>query len=1302
MANLIGFLKNSSIGVLGLPVNLERKLLQRQCHTLMGLFSSLQLFKAGKESCLKDFEIEEIEQINIIFKEHLAQSDLSPTPSKPLDTSSAQKHNGSALMPLPPKRPGSRPVKNPYLHIAEPRLIEFESIFQSKLKNIDLVGEILITRDELNELSALFRRIFEKNSSNKVLDIFEKILPACYIVYLVAQGVYGYNGGDYWTAVNVALNPPTNFHFGHLFEILIKRYGLVVFEELQNKSTHYVSLILAHGGIPVYSLDDYFNNLILPSIIRPQYSGLEGSELVDALLDSSLVTTTDKPVIHFLEYGGRVAQDVFNRSRRLVLNWQQTQTIPPIEEIGLPGHMVDFFTEWVKNQGVSAVSVRGPRTSIRKPDLCLDPWGIGVFFKLPAQSMPLLDEVDYEWQVNDGKIQQRIPVQIDTQGWTKEYTVRIDIPTDSYSVKFCAGLKEYVWVFNTPGKIFFFDPAKSTLLNHPLNEETWILYPRQLYTRVDDGDGTQIEELPALPGHWYQLRVEGWDLSDTKKLSFMQQEMIYKSFDIKRKEVFYPLTLTNGTLLETNLSGEEIYPVYLGKPPVLRIPIVTGNDPNEYINRWRISIKAIGAADPNQHVQFLISELPDIAYIIKTDCIDVQLDHKVLLNSRPIGTFEISAYGPLGQDAKFIICIIPDLNVKGIAEVYIPNRKGAPQVNLAVDLGLTDYLQPKGGSSNIRIQTNRPGKFSLIVPPDISRLDMQVLREYLDDEIIVPFSLRVRRLRWRLVTQDVLEKWSDELLDVSIPSFLRLNSPLLIISLPGITSQTANLYLRLLDINGTELIRIQPAGKSTKYPSDFWRFDLSVLQSNLRETAAPILRLELVGDGVMEGVSIALPVVSFTQAIDIRSVVVQSDELPEHYQFRVSWNEFTHLQNRNIYLWSIWRPWQPVQSLSVPDHVSNYFEFLLAKDQLVKGQYRLGFAIVDPWVGGGPPVVPPDEGTLWTGDFEISASERQAYLGKFAQSFDEHLELAMINTFSIDTCESPIELKWCCKNIRLATSQQVLILFHLLKQTEQEELLELLGENVISPAVLAQMLNYAHGSSGVVQEVSELLRYAPHPSKWTDSACELLFDFEDYHWRINALRGLVNKKPQKAVKGVLSLIKSGAISLEDAVELLYENKPNVIEPLKSGHPKNATAQKLLELLSLYNPDTGLPTVRPGTWVRTNAGWGKIEEIQDITSHASVEEFMINQGAFKLFVRLHIEMDPAFQGERAIIDMQKKTVAFPRAKQVYCCEYCHDFVTATRDMYRSHILLMHSGKYLTPPSSTTTIFFNTIEFDHSRK
>jgi hypothetical protein len=180
------------------------------------------------------------------------------------------------------------------------------------------------------------------------------------------------------------------------------------------------------------------------------------------------------------------------------------------------------------------------------------------------------------------------------------------------------------------------------------------------------------------------------------------------------------------------------------------------------------------------------------------------------------------------------------------------------------------------------------------------------------------------------------------------------------------------------------------------------------------------------------------------------------------------------------------------------------------------------------------------------------------------------------------------------------------------------------------------------------------------------------------------------------------MIKKGVFDIEDAVELLFENRPRIIEIYKTDYPNDSIAKKIVEFLQLYNPYSGLPMVRVGTWVRTDAGWGKIESIQDMISRTSVEEFLEGQGVYKLVVQLHIDIDFALKGERAVIDMREKTLAFQRAKSTYICDHCQEFMSTHRDIYKTHITRIHPGKYPTAPSKQTMFVYTFLEFDHSRK
>jgi len=130
---------------------------------------------------------------------------------------------------------------------------------------------------------------------------------------------------------------------------------------------------------------------------------------------------------------------------------------------------------------------------------------------------------------------------------------------------------------------------------------------------------------------------------------------------------------------------------------------------------------------------------------------------------------------------------------------------------------------------------------------------------------------------------------------------------------------------------------------------------------------------------------------------------------------------------------------------------------------------------------------------------------------------------------------------------------------------------------------------------------------------------------------------LVAKDIAKAVNWIVKLLQQSRLSLEDAVELLYEEKHAAIEQLRNNKSV-PIAEQLLDLLSRYNPYSGLPVVRVGSWVLTNAGWGRIEEILDPRTRISVDSFLEGEGKYILSVALHISESYDLTGEKALINM----------------------------------------------------------------
>ena len=1292
MSSLIGLLKGRSINALELPDNLQKKVNDGNIQTLWDLFSFLQKVKAYPENTNTDMSNEDIKSLDKTLKDYLAANQTDQTSNS---TTPESAPTGSRS-PLPPKK--STTTK--YQGILTRDLLEKELYYSPQLRGVELVGEIPISKDELSLLAHLFRDAFSQHSAKEVLEAIEKLAPASFVIFLVGQGVYGYNGGDYWSSVEEALGCKTGFVFGQTFERIIRRHRLASFEELQKKSTRYVSLILAHGGVPVYSLDDYFSNYVLTSIHRPQYMGLDGEEALNALLSSSVVTTTDKPVTHFFEYGGKVALDIYNRSRRLLLQWQPGQTIPSIEETGLPRHMVEHFVNWAKTKQPVITPIRNNRNRLQRPEFCLDPWGLGIFLKLPSQSVPVLDAADCRWIIQTESNTQEVAIEIDSQGYTREITIRMDMVSDAYTVKFVQGNAEFEWIFDAQNSIYVFDPNQGTFSPRLTNNEVWIIYPQQMELIITEGDGYQTEELPSLPGNWTSLKAEGWELTNAREITFFKQGIPLKVYEIKQQEWIQPPFLSGGARLQTNLAGNDA--LFVGSPPRIRIPVLDGIDLQDLLERWRISIKPIGFADPENACQIRLSELPNTALSISNYGIDILLEHENLLNTRPSGVFQLIMWGPLGQDVTYKISCWPECDISGINELYIPDRQGALPIQVEVHTGLLDQLETLDGKNDLNIRNAQPGLFSVTVPPEKSRVNMQIVRDVREGTLSVPLEFRVRRLRWQLVSQDMIDTWSDDLLEVGTELFVQMKSPLLIVSIPGLNSESVDLYLRLLDLNSNELLRVEPARRNEKHSGDFWRFDLNVLQSNLRESRAPILRLELVARGIVQDDLIQLPVISFTRSINVQDISMNLQEDDSKYVLDLRWHEQYPLQNRCVYLWSLWRPWTPVVRIEIPDNAHNQHIFNLNKDGFSGGEYRLGFAIVDPWVNAIPPVHPPEAGRLGTFELEVASEQRLAHLEKHAQLFEDHLELILINFAKRNYSDIIRDVRWCISNLAQASGTQVLILKEHLEIQELKPFLEQMGEQVVTNDILSMLLNEVRTGTLTSANVSSILNYAPMISLWSNSVCELLLDFDDRKWRLKALQGLVTKNPELAAKGTLSMIKNGLFDIEDAVELLYENRPQIIEALRIDFPSDPIALKIVEFLQLYNPFSGLPMVRVGTWVRTDAGWGKIESIQDMISHTSVEEFMEGQGVYKLVVHLHIDIDFSLKGERAVIDMKEKTLTFQRAKSTYICDHCREFMSTHRDIYKTHITRIHPGKYPTAPSSQTMFAYTFLEFDHSRK
>ena len=1161
---------------------------------------------------------------------------------------------------------------------------------------------------------------FYNKPQHEVLEYIARTYPAAFLVFLVGQGIYGYQGGDYWPAIEKALDIHVDqVAFGRTLERLLHWFHLPLFHELQERAFRYVSLILAHGGIPVYSLNDYFSQIVLPCATKPQFVGLDGQELIDEILKSSASRNVDKPILYFLEYGGQAAVNLLERSRSTLLAWQKNPQDFHVEETGLPGHIVSFFNEWARLHPIDALTMTKTRSRYKRPVLCLDPWGLGVFLRLPAQPISNLTGGSATWEVQTGDVYHETfhPRNLRTgdRFETKEMMVRLGQIADQVTVRLEVSGQEYNWSiqgYSPEHPILAFEPEDGSLQSHLYSRVLWLLIPKHLHLRVVEGEGDCLEELPPLPGIWGRLRAECWDLSQARKVGLFQNDQLVRDVIVRGQEKVQPPSLEEGTRLLP--ADPDQLPFYCGKLPILKIPLSRPDEREAELKRWRLSIEPSGEAIPNQIIVTCLADLDRAAIRWDGGTVIIMFDQPTLLGPRAAGTFQVSINGPLGHDAHFTFSYWPEFEVEGLHALYLPDPvKGPASAFLQVRTALLDRIVSVSATDGISVRQERSGLHTIEVAGSTSTARLALVRDSVQGMAVrVPIQLSIRRLRWRVVRDNgLIDQWLAQPLSLPLHALLQDQSPLLIVDLPPNHNEEdiTHLELALKDIQGKILQVVKSVNRSGRPAGRFWRFDLNDFKHALDVSDSPIFRIELSSKGKDRPVdAFALPVMILTKEIQIKAVEGDGYASDQMSHFYLGWKEAYRLRSRAVYLWSLFRPWVPPVVVTIPDDADGEFEFSLPADQAVGGQYRAAIVVVDPWAGPPPPAMPPPAGTPGTVDIELtSAQERLKILRReinastatITTQIAYRMEASLIYRVIGDLVAARRDLVWCCQNAYLMPARELLSLEDVLAASAFEDLRAELGTVIMRHDTMERILTSLEDRVISQDELQALFGLAPDAHNWPVETCALLVQVEDPAIRYQALYQLLNRDTHKAVLAVLDLMDEMSLSLEEAVEFLVEEKPLALEQLRTIAPDNPLAKQLMRALSQFDYYSGLPQIKPGTWVLTNAGWGRIEEIIDPRSHYSIEAFMEGEGAYILGVELHLNED--VDGEKAVIDMGKAEITFPRANRIYLCSRCGQFASGNFRRYKNH-LMQHENAEVPPPIQASKIRLSLLEFHLSLK
>jgi hypothetical protein len=159
----------------------------------------------------------------------------------------------------------------------------------------------------------------------------------------------------------------------------------------------------------------------------------------------------------------------------------------------------------------------------------------------------------------------------------------------------------------------------------------------------------------------------------------------------------------------------------------------------------------------------------------------------------------------------------------------------------------------------------------------------------------------------------------------------------------------------------------------------------------------------------------------------------------------------------------------------------------------------------------------------------------------------------------------------------------------------------------------------------------------------------------------------------------LDWAEKGLVSDAAALELLEVNVSFASRYFSACAGTNV-AGRLWEALARAHPDqVAVICVRPGYWVRCQAGWGRINRIEASDGH---EVTLVRRDQIEEGHRLHVTLRPGEDAEPVVLDTGLRQVRFLQAPLVHFCTTCSNCAARSdATLYNRHKRAAHAGSSL---------------------
>lgn len=809
-------------------------------------------------------------------------------------------------------------------------LLALEVQLRRVSSSVNLIAEIDLSPEHLEELRLGIKSLLRTHSFQAATTILKRSYPAAFVCYLVAEGIYSYKDGDYWghIADNLGLHgqEPSFQAWGRAFEDILTAWKKPLFEDLQGH--RYVSRILVHGGIPNFSLRDFFNHVLVPIVNLEDSLSFDLEEYIhDWLHFSSHRYQVDKPIKRFLQEGGQYARDFVSRCITMMRHYQSQQYLASAHELGIPERIVTAFHAWVQEQ--EPESKRSFQRFVR-PQIWLDPYGQGVMVDLPAQTFSLSEQQDFEWEIKEVA---RYPVVCYTDGSLVMSKAQQQVLPykGSYHIIFHNHTRSQkrVWEFHNDDKhkLLVFDGNSYDHIDiankHLPRRKLWLLYPEQ--STIDAPAGRCLEECTINHGKWQGFKASCWDLSQAEQI-FINGTPIPTIQDLSN--------------LRPYLSDEALFPygqqrgappLYIRDLPQICIPISDTVD-QEFV-RWHLLVHDTNGAS----YSYSLHSLRKLCRV-ENNKIIIPLNTLGLRNDRLMHV-QVSLRGQLGRDAHLRFSYLPQLDIVWDEKIRLPDAYGRYE-STSILIETKPEVELRCYETNISALDRQV--YEIDIPGDLSEITLIAKQSNVQIRILIALP----RLVWywkthqtELAISRCLYETLDWLNDAELPSLYISVEP------SYFPVKRCEISLEMAYRLGKIQLQAQANPQCTQY-----NFPLNQVIDEIRYQKQNNISFTLTINKLdtLEALK-TYTTLHLSHKVIVTGFRCQSMLFQGQTQLRVSWRTINTNMQLQLLLWSLWQPWKEPIKLVLPESAINDASWSLSQKELPPGPYRAELQVNDRW-----------------------------------------------------------------------------------------------------------------------------------------------------------------------------------------------------------------------------------------------------------------------------------------------------------------------------------------------------------------